>query len=81
MKKTVTTIFIAATALTLAACGGSKTTTENTVVTNEVVLDEGSTDNLTAVDALNDSAVALDNAAAATENAANAVENGAVNAN
>lgn len=77
MKKTLTTALVATATLTLAACGGS-TTTENSVVTNEVVLTEG-TDNLTAIDDLNatdaplDNAVVLDNAADAAGNASNAL--------
>lgn len=72
MKKTIITALVAVVALPLAACGGS-TTTENTTVTNEIVLDETSTDNLTAVDGLNATDAPIDNAADAAGNATNAL--------
>lgn len=79
MKTIITTAFVAATALTLAACGGTTTTTENVTVTNETVLEEGAA-NLTAVDAVNDSGAVLDNAVDLTGNAADATGNAVANA-
>ncbi len=68
MKKILTASLVAASALTLAACGGS--TTENVTVTNEIVLNEGDVlvDNL----AVDDSLTAIDNA---TDNLADATGN------
>ena len=65
MKKSFVVASLTAASLALAACGGATTTENSTVVTNEVVLDEGVDANLTAVDALN-SADVVGNAVDAT---------------
>lgn len=69
---------IAAT-LALSACGGK--TTENTAVSNDIVLNEEEpvSENLTATDSFNATDAALDDAATDTLNAADATGNAVAN--
>ncbi|MHA6724147.1 hypothetical protein [Sphingomonas sp. RS2018] len=81
MKKFAITTAVAVAALSLAACGGNSTT-ENTTLGNDIVLNDSDvlSDNLTAVDTLgNDTALALDNATDASANTLDAAGNDVLN--
>ena len=80
MKKIVITSLVAASALTLAACGTSETT-ENVAVANDVVLNEGELAGDTVVDnTLTATDAVVENADDAAANIADATGNALANA-